>query len=327
MEKTRLGFDIGSNSLKIAVLRGGAARIEEIRMPENMVNEDGSLALPHAFAQFLRQTRKERSLPKGTASLALPPSQVICRMVTMPRMTTEQLLLNLPYEFSDFISGGAEQYHCDYAVCEPAEEDDVSAGIPMMAAAAPKQALVEYAQIFSRAGFRLKRVLPKEMALIQLCRARGAEDEEYCFVDLGHQLTSITVVWRDRVRATRQIPLGGRNMDQAVSAELGSNPYLSNTYKMSNFQDVLALPALEEIYERIAVEILRVINFYQFAYRTSSLSGVYLVGGGAAIKPLRRSIENTLGLPLLKPSQLLPGSKHMAAGVFAAGAAMGGKTR
>ena len=96
MGKTRLGFDIGSSSLKIAVLRGNEIRIEEARLPENMVDGTGQIVLPHAFAQFMRQTRKELSLPRGQAALALPPSQVICRLVTMPRMTTEQLRLNLP---------------------------------------------------------------------------------------------------------------------------------------------------------------------------------------------------------------------------------------
>lgn len=324
MEKTRLSFDIGSSSLKVAVFRAGAVRIEQVRMPENMVGEDGVVALPHAFVQFLRQTRKELSLPRGPAALTLPPSQVICRLVNMPRMTTEQLLLNLPYEFSEFIHGAAEQYYCDYAVCESAEGEDESQGIPMMAAAASKQTLAEYTRMFARAGFQLRRVLPQEMALIQLCQAHGTE-EEYCFVDLGHQFTRITVVWRDRVRATRQIALGGRNMDMIVSGELGSDPYLSNTYKAANFQNVLSLPAMEGICERIAVEILRVINFYQFTYRSSRLSGVCLVGGGAAIEPLRRSIESTLGLPLLDPARLLPGTGDMAAGIFAVGAAVGGK--
>ncbi|MCI9240056.1 type II secretion system protein GspL, partial [Oscillibacter sp.] len=202
MGKTRLGFDIGSSSLKIAVLRGNEARMEEIRLPENMVDGTGAIILPHAFAQFLKQTKKELSLPRGPAALALPPSQVICRLVTMPRMTTEQLLLNLPYEFSDFIQGVADQYHCDYAVCAPAGEDGEAQGVPMMAAAAAKQTLAEYARMFAQAGLRLKTVLPQEMALIQLCQARGAGAEEFCFVDLGHQFTRITVVWRDRVQAT-----------------------------------------------------------------------------------------------------------------------------
>ncbi len=326
MGKTRLGFDIGSSSLKIAVLRGNEIRIEEARLPENMVDGTGQIVLPHAFAQFMRQTRKELSLPGGQAALALPPSQVICRLVTMPRMTTEQLMLNLPYEFSDFIQGVADQYHCDYAVCVSAEEDDEAQGVPMMAAVAAKQTLAEYTRMFAQAGFRLKTVLPQEMTLIQLCQTRGAGADDFCFVDLGHQFTRITVVWRDRIQATRQIALGGRNLDTVVANELGVDPFLSNTYKASNFQNVLTLPAVAEVCDRIAVEILKVINFYQFTYRSSSLSGIYLVGGGAALPLLRQSIESTVGLPLLDPADLLPeAGERAAAGVFAAGAVMGGK--
>lgn len=325
MGKLRLGFDIGSSSLKIAVLKGGAPRIREVRLPENMVDETGAVILPHAFAQFLKQTRKELRLPRGPAALVLPPSQVICRLVTMPRMTSEQLLMNLPYEFSDFIQGAADQYYCDYAVCAAGGEEDEEQGIPMMAAVAAKDTLAEYTRMFSQAGIKLKVVLPQEMALLQLLQARGNGAEEFCFIDMGHRHTRITVAWRDRIQATRQIALGGRNIDLAIADELGVDAFLSNTYKLNNFQSVLDLPAVADVCDRIAVEILKVVNFYQFTYRASNLAGVYLVGGGAALPLLRRSIENTVDLPLLDPADLLPEcGEASAAGVFAAGTIMGG---
>lgn len=324
MGKTRLGFDIGSNSLKIAVLRGDEVSVEEKRLPENMTDAAGQITLPHVFTQFLRETRKELSLPRGPAALVLPPSQVICRLVTMPRMTAEQLMLNLPYEFADFIQGAADLYHCDYASCASAEGEEDS--MTVMAAAASKETLAGYARMFRQAGFNLKVVLPQEMALIQLSQARGNGAEEFCFVDLGHQLTRITVVWRDRIQAIRQIAMGGRNLDTIVAGEMGADPFLANTYKVSNFQDVLSLPAVEEICGRIAVEILKVINFYRFTYRSSALAGIYLVGGGAYMPLLRESIENTVDLPLLDPEELLPQcGQSAAAGIFAAGAAMGGE--
>ena len=214
----KLGFDIGGSSLKIAVVREREVRLEEMRLPENMVDE-GGVILPHVFAGFLKQAKKELALPRGDAALALPPSQAICRLVTMPRMTTEQLLLNLPYEFSDFIQGEADQYFCDYAVCASTEEDE-GEGIPMMAAVAAKSRLAEYARIFSQAGLRLKTVLPQEMALVNLCRNRPEGAQEYFFVDLGYRHTQIIVVWGDRIQATRQIPMGGRDIDLAIGDEL-----------------------------------------------------------------------------------------------------------
>lgn len=302
MGRTQLGFDIGSGSLKIAVLRGGETRVEEVRLPEGLTDETGTVRPSRGLTRFLRRTRKELSLPWGPAALALPPGQAFCRLVTMPPMTTEQLFLNLSYEFSDFIQGEADRYYWDYAVCGPAGED-AAHGIPMMAAAAEKETLAKYARMFARAGIRLKTILPQEMALVQLCQARGGGEDELCFVDLGRRFTRITVVWRDRVQATRQISLGGRDIEAAASP---------------------SAPA--EVCERVAVELLKVVNFYQFTHRSSVLNGVYLVGGGAALPALRQSIESTVGLPLLDPSDLLPeAGKRAAAGIFAAGAAMRGK--
>ena len=325
---TQLGFDIGSNSMKVAVCKGGGLRVEEVRLPENLVDESGSITLPHAFAQFLKQQRKELSLPRGKASLVLPPNQVICRLVTMPKMTTDQLMMNLPYEFSDFVQGAADQYFFDYALCTPGEEGTEEDGVPMMAAAAAKGTLTEYAAMFARAGIKLRTVLPQEMALINLVKNRRAGNgvEEFCFVDLGQQATRITVVWRDRVQATRQIALGGRNMDLAAADQFGVDAFLANTYKYGNYQGIQSSAVVTDVCDRIAVEILKVINFYQFTYRNSNLEGIYLVGGGSAMPYLRRSIENTVGLSLLSPEDLLPGTGDQAAdGIFAAGAALGGK--
>ena len=331
MAGTQLGFDIGSNSMKVAACRGGSVEVEEIRLPENLVDEAGNITLPHAFAQFLKQAKKELKLPGGKAALVLPPNQVICRLVTMPKMTTDQLIMNLPYEFADFVHGAADQYFCDYALCTPTEEE-LSSGeengepvVPMMAAAAAKQTLAEYVQMFARAGIRLRTILPQEMALINLVKDRQGGAEEFCFVDLGHQATRITVVWRDRVQATRQISLGGRNMDMAAADQFGVDPFLANTYKDGNYQGIQTSTVLSDICDRIAVEILKVINFYQFTYRSSSLEGIYLVGGGSAMSYLRSAIESTVGMSLLSPEDLLPGAGERAAdGIFAAGAAMGG---
>jgi len=324
MAKTRLGFDIGSGSLKIAVLRGGELRVEENRLPENLVDESGAI-LPHAFAEYLRRLRKELSLPRGASSLVLPPSQAICRLVTMPEMTAEQLMMNLPYEFSDFIRGEPDQYFCDYAVCAPAGEDGEHA-VAMMAAVAAKSRLASYVQAFAQAGVKLTGIIPQEMALISVAKSRPAGPEEYFFVDLGHQYTRIFAVWRDRVRATRQIAVGGRSFQLALADELGVDAFLAGSYLLSDYRGAQSSRVVAELCEGVAVEILKVLNFYQFTYRDSGLDGIYLVGGGAALPPLRTAIREAVGLPLLDPAELLPGAgERAAAGIFAAGAAMGGK--
>lgn len=324
MAKIKVGFDIGGSSMKIAVAKGDSFRIETVRLPENLMDEEG-ITMPHAFSQFLKQTVKELRLPKGPAALALPSGQTICRLVTLPEMNTEQLLLNLPYEFADFIHGSPEQYFCDYAMCNPLPDDEEGT-MTMMAAVAARARLEEYINMFARGGVRLKKLVPQEMALVELCRERDKEGgvTDFCFVDLGHRQTRITVVAGDRVQATRSLPIGGLDFDRAIAEELGIEVFLAGTYKMMGNRQALEVPAVSDLCHRLAVEILKVVNFYQFTYRSNTLEGVYLTGGGAAFEPLRQAVADTVEAALLDPAEFLTASEGTEAdGIFAAGAALG----
>lgn len=319
-KKVKIGFDLGNHSLKIAVLKAGGMEFHELPLPEHLMEED-SISMPHAFSAFLKKTKRELRLPGGPAALLLPSSQVICRQVTMPRMSVDQLMLNLPYEFSDFIQGEAHQYHCDYALCreepgqqgeEPDEagEEDAGSQLTMMAAVVEKQQVQDYIRMFAAGGFSLKRILPQEMALIQLAESfRRSEPEaprESCFIDLGYLSTRAFILHGDRVQATRRIAMGCRELDRVIADILNVDPFLAGSYKRGNYQGILEHPRCVEVYEHIAVELLKLVNFYHFTYRQSQLQGVYLTGGGAGIAPLCRILEDTLALPALPVEALLP---------------------
>lgn len=329
-KQIKVAFDLGNSSLKIAAMKKGSLELHELPLPEDLMEED-NLLMPHAFSAFLKKAKKELRLPGGPAGLLLPSSKVICRLVTMPRMSVEQLMLNLPYEFSDFIHGEPHQYYCDYALCqgEPQEvspqEEQEEEPLTMMAAVAQRQQIQDYIRIFSAGGFSLKRILPQEMALIQLvqnCRRERSEGPgEFCFIDLGFLSTRIFVVHDDRIQAARRVHIGCRALDGVVADLFNMDPFLADAYKRGNHQGVLEHPRCMEVYENMAVEVLKVINFYHFTYRQKQLEGVYLIGGGAEIQPLRQILEDTLGLPALPVESLIPGGKGQEHSASFAGAA------
>lgn len=329
-KNVKVAFDLGNSSLKIAVHKKGALEMHELPLPENLIEED-NLLMPHAFSAFLKKSKRELHLPGGPAGLLLPSSKGICRLVTMPRMTEDQLVLNLPHEFSDFVHGEPHQYFCDYALCEadaPEQAPPEEAGeaqLTMMAAVVQRQQIQDYISIFAAGGFALRRILPQEMALIQLVqqyrRQHPDTSREFCFIDLGYLSTRIFVVHGDRIQAARRLHLGCRALDEVVADLFNMDPFLADAYKRGNHQGVLQDPRCVEIYENIAVEVLKVINFYHFTYRQNQLEGVYLVGGGAEIEPLRRLLEETLNLPALPVGALLPGGEKREYGATFAGAA------
>lgn len=321
MGRTRLGFDMGSRSVKIAVRREDGLQVEQIRLPEELADRSGP-GWSAALSRFLRQTRRELGLPWwAPAALSLPPTLARCRLVTLP--LAEDALGGLPPELAALLPGPPEQYLFSYRECIPQPGDVSPEGSrPVMGAAAARRTLADYKRIFLRAGIRLETILPQWMALIQLTEGR---EEALCVVDLGHHRTRVAVVRRDRLRAARRITLGGRHLDRVVADELGVGLFQANTYKHTNHQDVLSARPVAELCRRIAAEVGKTVRLYQSANPARALEGLYLVGGGADLPPLRQAIAAATGLELLRPENLLPGAGPAAAGIFAAGAAMGGR--
>ena len=327
---TKLGFDIGNNSVKIAAVSGGKVTVHDIRMPDNMMS-DGEIAMPNGFSDFLRREMKARKIKGKECALVFPARQAICRFLAMPKMTKEQLALNLPYEFSEFVENDPDKFVYDYAMCAPDANDDPEQ-MYMMAAAASKERITQYIRIFSGAGLKLKTLLPVEMSLMRLVagyRARDPENrpQEYCFVNLGRNTVVITIIKNDRIRAARQIEMGCAAIDTAIADMMGVDPFLAGTYKYNNFQGVLDTPQCAEVYQRIAVEIQRVLNFYRFNYRDSELSGMYLLGGGASITQLTDAVVDMVEMPALPLDELMnaPGLDLTSAvkGALASGMAIG----
>lgn len=331
MAKPKVAFDIGNSSLKVAVVKNDGIKIHEFRMPENMI-EENEIKMPSAFSAFLKKIKKETGLPSGPAVIILPSDQCICRMVTTPKMTEEQLVLNLPYEFSDFINGDTEQFFCDYAMCEltEAEIDKQDEIMKMMGAVVSKKIVNDYSKIFSQGGFNVSVMIPREMALIRLVevyKERNKDaDNEYCFIDVGYNSTHISMIVGDRIQAERQIAIGCAELDKALANILNIDVFLTDNYKRINQDNILEKQECIEVYNEIAVEVLKVINFYHFTYRNSNLSGIYLIGGGANIYPLRAILQDTMGMPFYDVNELILGNnndeKTCNIGVCAAAAAL-----
>ena len=124
---------------------------------------------------------------------------------------------------------------------------------------------------------------------------------------------------------TRPIELGGRDVDRAIAEEMGVEEHLANEYKISNFQACPQLQRPGQVFETMAVEITRALNFYGFNNPEQELTCAYCVGGGANLGELVALLEQELPLPLLPVSSLLgsqPQDEFLAACAAAVGATL-----
>lgn len=304
----KIGFDVGASGLKYAVNGVGGWECGCVRMPDNLMDADGNVTVPNAFSDFLKSTVKELKLPKGPAALTLPHGQVSCRLCFMPEMDISQLLINLPYEFSDFVHGGGGSYFYDYAVT-PRLESDPEGQLSLMAACARKESLAGWVDMFSYAGIKLKKLMPQDMALVEAC---WDLDGETCFIDLGHRETRVVIISSHRVLVSRSIPIGGNDIDIRIADEGRIDKQLAGIKKDTGENDVLSLRGVSELCDKIALEILKVLNFYQFTYRpANSLEKAYLIGGGANMAILVETIRKATGLGFLNLDKLVGNGAEM----------------
>ena len=306
-----LGIDIGNNELKIAAVKGGSVTMVCEKLPANLVKE-GCVQLPDAMAEFLRNVRKKNHLPGGECAVVLPPAQVFCRHIRFPVMDEERLRLNLPYEMKDYLSGESDRYYYDYLVDETTKDEMGNpVDIEVTAAAVLKQHIFDWMSLMKSAGLKMVTAIPQEMAyrnlLLQSAEITASEQkQDYCIVDIGHVSTRAFFYKNAQHEATKVIEFGCSSIDLAIAEAMQVDTYVAGAYKEANHNHSLELPQCMEVYDTIATEIMKALNFAGFTSKPENEQHIYYAGGGADILPLQRVISDTTGAQARSVVDLLP---------------------
>lgn len=315
MGKTLVGIDLGESCVKLAVCADGELKSAvTAETPDNLVRE-GRIVSPEAASDFLKDVlKKERVRARGCA-VVLPSSVAFTRTMTLPVMSHEHLLINLPFEFRDFITQDKDKYYYDYAVLDRIDDENgETVELELIAATTLKETIKTYSDICRRAGLKLLTAIPEELAYMNLLREYRSraqitdENEEYGLLDLGHTATRLHIYKGLKLQATRVMEIGSRMIDTAIAEKLGVDEHIARAYKHANNNAELELPECMDIYSSIVLEITRAVNFYGFNSPGSDLREIYLCGGGARITPLVELLKSDLSLSFHSVTELFPPS-------------------
>ena len=322
-KKTILGIDIGYDQLKLALVAGGEViSTVSAAMPENLMME-GRITSRETMSELIRTTMKDNKLKANYAAVVLPNEAVYVKNVSMPQMTVDQLVYNLPFEFNDYITGEIRDYVFDYAelkdeeeagqeACSGAEAGETTGKkMSLMAVGAQRSVLEDAQAILRKAGLRMKIAAPALCTYISLIRA-GKDRlyqtaDEFGILDLGYEAIRLYMFRGDRHVATRVLEIGLSTLDEVISDAFGVDVHLAHTYLMNNYENCLEREECLNAYENIAVELMRAMNFYRFSNPDSTLSDLWLCGGGAVIRPLTDAIGEMLDMELHPAAELVPG--------------------
>ena len=184
--------------------------------------------------------------------------------------------------------------------------------LKLFACATLKETIAQYRGMFHRAGFKLKIAIPEEAAYAAILRARiesGAQQAtstDTCFVDIGFNAIRMLFYQGDSFYSRRIINLGTKDVVLAIADARNVDAHMAYEYLRSNYEDVVNAPAAVDLYQRMAVEIMKAINFYNYNNREQMLERIYLCGGGAGIAPLQTAIDNHIEAHIRSAEELLP---------------------
>ncbi len=288
-----IGVEFGSTTLKMAVCSGGKVKKLVVeKMPEDLVRE-GRVTSPTAMTAFLKSTMKTHGIHGGTCALVLPPQLVIAHHISMPLMSENELKLNLPFEFRDFVGKDGAKYDYDYVVQDV--HDNV---MELYSAAVRKDVVEEYYSIFKKAGLTLKIATPAEMAWCNLIRRAPNMPQKLCVVDIGHHSTRVSIFSGGNFVMGKDIDMGGALIDESIAADQQIDAYAARTRKEANMNHVLSSDAANDAYQALAVEVLKTLSFFTYSDTTPGgpLEHLYYCGGSSVIEPLRTVLLKSTGM-------------------------------
>ncbi len=300
MASRMIGIEFGSSTLKMAVSVGGVIKkMAYQRMPEDLVRE-GRVTSPAAMTGFIKSMMKENGIRGGNCAMVLPQQLVIAHHVDMPVMNEKELMLNLPFEFRDFVGKDGAKYSYDY--CVMGIEENV---MHLYAAAVPKDVVEDYYAIFKKAGLTLKLAIPAEMAWQNLVNAAPELPSELCIVDLGHQSTRVNIFSKGNFIMGKDIELAGSMIDETLASDLQIDAYAARLRKEANLNKVQGSDAANATYQAITMEVMKTLSFYSYTHPDAQLEHMYYCGGTGLIEPLRIALMKNTGLTLHRPYRLV----------------------
>lgn len=307
MGKAYTGVDIGTDSLKLAVCDGDAIRTAVVEtLPEGMMADGRPVSLD-AMADFIKGVVRASGSIAKDAAFVVPANDSLVRRISVPAMTEKELELNLPYEFRDYISQGKDRYVYDYAVLgTQVDEQGIPQSMDLLAVAVMKQTVADYAEMFRRAGMKLRVALPVQAAYQNLVGGNPRALANCCIIDFAHAQTTLYFFANGTYDATRTIEMGGVDLDRAIADACGVDVHVAAGYKLANYENVLTGPASLAVYESVAVEISRALNFYGFNNPDTAVEAAYCGGGGSLVQPLVNAVAAQTDIELRAITDIMP---------------------
>ena len=301
-----LGIDISSSSVKLVELgrdKAGALVLERcaIEPLERGWITDGNIEKFDEVAEALRRLVKKSGTRTKNVALALPPSAVITKRISLPGgMTEQELEVQVESEANQYIPFSLEEVSLDFCVIGPTKN---SPGDVDVIIAASRREKVQDRQGLAEAAGLKPVILDIESNAARLATGRLIEalpnkgvDALVALFEVGALTTSMQVMRNDEVLYDRDQAFGGAQLTQLIVRQYGFSTEEAEAKKRSGeLPDDYQSAVLRPFVESLAQEIGRALQFFFTSTPYNRIDHILMAGGSASLPGLVEAVSQQTG--------------------------------
>jgi len=256
-----------------------------------------------ALATVIKKLHQEAKIKTKNVASALPQDQVSSKLITLPKVTEEELDPALKWEAEQYVPFPLEEATLAHQVVGEVEENKQKK-IEVLLVATPTRLVNKLVSVLKAADLNPVSV---EMEITAIARSLVTPGSGITMVvDLGAKATDLAIVENDQVVLTNSLATAGDALTRAISLNLSLDPSQAEAYKKAYGVDPEKLggkitTAIDPVLEVIIREIEKMVQFYQS--KGKAISRIILTGGTSGLPEVailmakKISLEIQIGNP------------------------------
>jgi len=288
-EKFSFGLDIGTHSIKYVKLKllNGSAELVGLDLLTGSLDVEA----------VLKNIKQSQGVDFVNISLS-GPSTVI-RHVNFPKMNEAELKQALKFEAQKHIPFSVEEVVLDSFILKEGLPDNK---MLVLIVAAKKDFLNQRLKLVEDAGLKVNLIDIDSLALTNAFNFNYPQEDNpkhkaVALLNIGSSMSNLNILENGMPRLSRDIHIGGNNFTQKLMEVFSLDFKAAEELKINpDTERAKAVTAtVESVFSNLVSNIRTSFDYYE-SQGTTSVSKIFLNGGGSKFTGLKDALANLLGI-------------------------------
>ncbi|MCK8601343.1 type IV pilus assembly protein PilM [Desulfoferrobacter suflitae] len=301
-----IGLDIGSHSIKMVRLKEKNGIIQLLNAgvvptgPESLSTSKGNRQ--ERLAKTIQKLAAHLKVKGKLIAMSISGYEVMIKKIELPMMTEEELEDRMHLELGQYIPYNIDEVEVDYQILDVAK--DRPSFMEVLLVAAKKESINDYIDLARMAGFEPTVIDVDFFALGNAYEASYGltGSENILLMDIGAAKTAMNVLHHGVPIFTRDVPIGGRQITEAIQESAGISEEAAERIKLGEPSPKIRETSVQEVFADVVSnwvsEFKRAVDFYYRNYPDNQIEKIFLSGGSSRISGLAGVFREGLGIPV-----------------------------